>query len=63
MKCVACECDLRPILRSMAFLGGMVFTAQHNNDAIAERLCEEHKAELLRLANGTADAVRPEARR
>lgn len=61
MTCFACRCVGRS--PETAFLAGISFAFQFNNEAIETRLCPAHVKALLRGHAGTLPTVRPEDRR
>lgn len=57
MKCVACKVAHVVTDPSTAFVAGIAFVAQHNNDAVVRLLCEAHLAMLDHAAKSAAHAI------
>lgn len=62
MKSYACHAN-DAMDSDVAFLAGIAFAFQFSNEAMRERLCEEHQATLVRASAGAVAAVPPSARR
>ena len=60
-SCYACRTRLMP--GDMAFLAGIAFAFQYNNNAKRGHLCEDHAAALIRGAQRTEQAVAETDRR
>jgi hypothetical protein len=61
MTCYACHAG--SVSGDVAFLAGVAFVFQFNNEAMRERLCEEHQTTLVRAASGAAKVVPSDAKR
>lgn len=63
MKCVACKILENNRPADYAFLAGIAFTFQHNNEAIRAALCERHATAIKTAAAAASVAIKPEDRR
>lgn len=61
--CIACKVDAGSYLPSTAFLAGIAFTVQHNDEAIRKRLCPAHGEILVRGHMSSRAVVPAEDRR
>ena len=62
--CYACRFDGAIILNpATAFLAGIAFVFQFNDDAMRRKLCAAHAAALIRGYVGSSQSVAPEDRR
>ena len=61
--CVACETALHGCTHAEAFVGGMLFVLEHNQEAVLRQLCDYHKRFMVAGYVHTRDVVAEEDRR
>lgn len=59
-ECVACKTNARRVQPGTAFLAGIAFAFQFNNEAIRRQLCDDHAEAMVRGAEAAKVKVRPE---
>jgi len=56
-KCFACQCLAENMDADIAFLAGIAFVIQFNDEALRAALCAEHMAALIEKHERTAPIV------
>jgi hypothetical protein len=63
VKCPACACAERGYPSDVAFLAGIAFAFQFNNDAMRRHVCERHARSIVGASTRALDKVPEEDRR